>query len=347
MNQIASSNASWLPDEASTSNIVLASRTRLARNLEHYPFPNACTSPQRRQVYTKLKSLFDENQPSPLSLLEMEHLNEIERRVLEEKHLISEDLAKNPDSSGVYVSIKDNTSIMINEEDHLRFQSICPGYSLEEAWQRTHALTSHFEQHIAFASDTDFGYLTACPSNVGTGLRLSVMLHLPGLALTEQIKQITKAAEQLALTIRGFNGEGSKPLGYIYQLSNQSTLGETESSLFERLCKAVDRLIVAEENARRLLIRDFKPTISDYVARALGLLRYARVITSEEATNHLFALRFGVFTGLIPFHHLKTIHALIIQIQTAHIQHRTGIQENTLARDSHRADCIRKAMKNF
>lgn len=232
----------WMRSGGSHSEIVISSRMRIARNLEHLPFPMLASLEQSEEVLELLAPVFHEEAAADFGsfqLLKLDEVNELDKKVLVEKHLISPNLANDSRSAAVLLNEDESVSIMINEEDHLRIQCLFPGLQVREAWERATAIDDIFEAAVNYAFDDKRGYLTSCPTNVGTGLRASVMLHLPALVMTHQINRILSAVNQVGLTVRGIYGEGSEAVGNIFQISNQITLGQTESEIIENLHSVV------------------------------------------------------------------------------------------------------------
>ena len=250
-----------------------------------------------------------------------------------------------PPRSGAAVLLGGSLGIMVNEEDHLRVQGLYSGLSLEAAWGGVGTLDAELAQRLAFAFHPEFGYLTSCPTNVGTGLRASVLIHLPGLVLTKEINKVLQSLVQVGLTFRGLYGEGSEVVGNFFQLSNQTTLGKSESELLDHLAKIVRQVIGYEEQARQVLLRDAPGVIEDKVWRAYGLLRYARSLSFEETMNLLSGVRLGVGLGLIPDVGMYTLNKVLVFTQPAHLSAMAGTE---LAEDElpvRRADFVRRTLE--
>jgi len=280
--------------------INVSSRIRLARNLEGLAFPgwageDECVRIQARVcgILRSLPSL------SPCLVLDMADLMQVDRDFLRERHLISQDLAQKSRGSGVVIRRDEVLGVMVNEEDHLRLQAMRPGFRLTELWAEISALDAELEEQLRFAFSPELGYLTACPTNVGTGLRASVMLHVPGLRLINEIEPIIKGLTKIGLAVRGLQGEGTEASGNMYQISNQTTLGEPEATIIERLIQIVAEVAQHEANARIRLMEHRQVHVADYVGRAYGVLSQARVLTSHEALEMLSALRLGCELGMI------------------------------------------------
>lgn len=334
--------AEWMRGEGPASDVVLSSRVRLARNLAGFKFVWRCTREERAEIMCAARDhvlagvsavLADAAVPpvhasepngsaSGLAWVDLSEAPELERSVLVERHLISQQLAKGTEPRGVAVSVPDERlSIMVNEEDHLRLQVIRAGLSLSDAFAQTSRVDDAIESRTEFAFSPRFGYLTACPTNVGTGIRVSVMLHLPGLKLTGEIEKVKRAANAMNLAIRGFYGEGSEAFGDLFQLSNQTTLGKCEMDIlaeFER--EIVPKVIEYERAARRTLVEKRRVLFEDQVYRAEALLKAARLMKSDEAMQALSMIRLGVCLGLFPGVTLGSVHEMMMLTQPAHLQ---------------------------
>ena len=318
---------SWLGDSGEDCDVVLSSRVRLARNLAGVPFVGRATDPDRNEVVgiVRRSPAFAELDGS-LTWVEMEGLNDRERMMLVERHLISHQFADAKFPRGVALSEDERLSVMINEEDHLRMQSLAPGLALRDAFERVSDIRDEFESTIDFAFSARWGFLTACPTNVGCGIRFSVMLHLPGLKMTEELGRVRQSAKDLHLAVRGCHGEGSESSGDLFQISNQITLGNSEEELLDKFRDDVVPLLMKYERAsRQLILKDRRTMLEDKVHRALALLSSARVLGLNEGTRLLSMLRLGTSLNLIEKPGLKTIHQLLLQIQPGHLSSMMGI----------------------
>jgi protein arginine kinase len=247
--------------------------------------------------------------------------------------------------AGGALLVQDEASVMVNEEDHLRLQTLRSGFTLESAWEQVASLDRELGSQLPYAFHSEFGYLTSCPTNVGTGLRASVLVHLPGLVLTKEITKILQGLTQVGLTFRGLYGEGSEVVGNLFQLSNQTTLGKSERELLDQLGKLVRRVMEHEERARQVLLRDATSILEDKVWRAYGLLRYARTLSFEEAMNLLSGVRLGVGLQLIPDVGMYTLNRLLIFTQPAHL---AAVQGRALSDDEvpvQRAAYVRRRLE--
>ncbi|MDV2887276.1 protein arginine kinase [Alkalihalophilus pseudofirmus] len=338
----------WMKKDGADSDIVLSSRIRLARNLKEYKFPLLATMEESSAVVKQVKEslLTDDNQETgPLELVLMEDLKANEKRVLVEKHLISPNLAEQSKHGAVILSEDESVSIMINEEDHLRIQCLFPGFQLTKGLEETSRLDDWIEERVTYAFDEKRGYLTSCPTNVGTGLRASVMMHLPALAMTRQLNKILPAINQLGLVVRGIYGEGSEALGNLFQVSNQLTLGKSEQDIVEDLRDVVMQLIQQERAARKVLMQSSKLQLEDRVYRSYGILSYSRVIESKEATQRLSDVRLGIDVGLLENVSANILNELMILTQPGFLQQYAGEVLSPDLRDERRATLIRERLK--
>lgn len=337
----------WLKGAGPNSNIAISSRIRLARNLKEYPFPSIAKKSDLEGVVLEIKeALTKDAYFKPFSLLMLGELSEIEREALVEKHIISPDHSKNgAKRSGALLIEKEGVlSVMINEEDHLRIQCFLGGLQLSEVWRIIDQFDSILEKYIDYAFDEEFGYLTACPTNVGTGLRASVMLHLPALAVTKKIGRVVEELSKIGLTVRGLYGEGTEALGNLFQLSNQVTLGPSEEEIVDKIEKIALRVIEEEELTRKHLLKLKGIELEDSLWRAWGILKHARLISSKEAMDLLSKVRMGIDLGILPRIDKNKLNELIIKIRPAHLQLIKGKELNPEERDRFRADLIRSSL---
>jgi protein arginine kinase len=291
----------WLTESGPDGEIVLSSRVRLARNLRDLPFPFLANDSQTEEVLRQVGDVCRKH-PEPFAAFSFMPLKEIPaplKQVLVEERLISPLLIREPRNSALLLHTADDISIMVNEEDHLRLQCLLPGLQLETALQEAGKYDDLLEQELDFAFHEEWGYLTACPTNVGTGLRASVMVHLPGLVLTGQLGRVLSAVTQVGLAVRGLHGEGSEMGGNLVQISNQVTLGQSEEEIVRNLHGVTRQILEQEMQARRLLLNEGEDFIADRVNRALGLLRHARLLSAGEAIQHLSDVKLGVDLGLL------------------------------------------------
>ncbi len=338
----------WLASEKSYHPVIVSSRIRLARNLVLRPFPGWAKKADRIEVLGRIK-------PEVLSLAEMQdafaadmhELSSLEKTILVERHLISREQQSKGAGSAVVINHDATLSVMINEEDHLRMQAIRPGLQLDNAYAMADAVDSELEDRLEIAFDTALGYLTACPTNVGTGLRASVMLHLPGLVLADQMNQVISGVNKLGLVVRGIHGEGTEALGNLFQVSNQITLGQSERHVLDMLAEVIGKVLDHEQNAREMLLEKRPGMLDDQVGRAYGVLRHAHAMTTKEALNLLSLMKLGIDLGQFRGKSAKDIDSLFTFIQPAHLQRTSDQKLAAEERDQLRAATVRAKLKKF
>jgi protein arginine kinase len=279
--------------------------------------------------------------------MDLEETSELDRTFLVERRLISRELANSEGQRSVVFEPDESTSIMINEEDHLRLQVFCPGFDIRQTWQTASEIDNRLEQHLDYSFHPKYGYLTACPTNVGTGMRLSIMLHLPGLVLSEEIGKVFSAVTKVNLAVRGLHGEGTQASGHFYQVSNQFTLGKSEEEVLDIILKFVPQILEYERRMRRTLLDQQKRRIENHIWRAFGLLANARLIGSIEAYDLLSSIRLGRHMGILPELDISVINGLFTLIQPAHIQKMVGCPLDAKERDASRATFLRKQIKTL
>jgi protein arginine kinase len=347
-NALFRSQPEWMTAEGPHSDIALTSRVRFARNLELHPFPGWA----RREVcllvlaelQPKVEALPEMNPAFSMRLSSMEQM---ERQILVEKHLVSKEHAARNEGCAVVINSAQTLSIMINEEDHLRMQSILPGLNLRQALAMLDRVDTELESLAQYAYHKDLGYLTSCPTNLGTGMRASAMLHLPGLVISEQINKVIHGVNKLNLAVRGLYGEGTEALGNLFQISNQHTLGESELGLTAKLETVIQKMIGYERDARHKLAEDEPQKVMNQVGRAYGALRHAYLLDSKEALNHISMLRMGADLGLFPAGTARALDAILVDIQPAHLQYRSQSKLNAEERDACRAEYLREQLANL
>lgn len=338
----------WMRGEGPDTDVVISSRVRLARNVRDVPFPMLATNVQSQDVLNRVTSIVDSGdlqEISSFNLIPLADQNEMERRVLVEKHLISPNMANDSRNGAVILSDNESVSIMVNEEDHLRIQCLCPGFQVKEAWDIANRIDDVFEEHLDYGYDEKKGYLTSCPTNVGTGIRASVMMHLPALVITQQINRILTAVTQVGLTVRGLYGEGSEAVGNVFQVSNQITLGQSEDEIIDNLHSVVRQIIEHERAERRKLMVEMKTRIIDRVSRSLGILSYAAIIDSKEAAQRISDVRLGVDLGIIKNVPITVLNELLVMTQPGFLQKHAGTKLNADERDMRRAQIIRECLR--
>ncbi|MGI6330886.1 MAG: protein arginine kinase [Zhaonellaceae bacterium] len=333
----------WMASEGPVSDVVISSRIRLARNFKRLPFPQLLGPAEAQKLVQEVrKRIFSiRDQFDGLDFLDLKDLESLERQILVEKHLISPQLAESEKAGAVALAAEDTVSIMVNEEDHLRIQCILPAFQIDEAWTAADKVDDTFESEFDYAFLEKYGYLTSCPTNVGTGLRASVMLHLPALVMTKQAGKLLSALSKVGLTVRGLYGEGSEAIGDIFQVSNQITLGQTEDEIISNLKAVCNQIIDQEHKTRDKLSKSWGSQLEDRVGRALGILLYCKIISSEEAIKLLSEVRLGVGMGYTSNISIPVLNQLLVYIQPSILQ---KIYNETLEpeeRDVKRAQLIK------
>lgn len=351
LDDLVESSGEWLRGSGPESDIVISSRIRLARNLADFPFISRATEADRAAIEEILRgrilALQAAGKISPDTLyLNVSELSTVDRQLLVERQLISREHADSEGARAAVIDRDERFSVMINEEDHLRIQVMHSGLDLESAWAQIDQLDDLIEEQVTYAFNERLGYLTACPTNVGTGLRVSVMLHLPALVITHQIEKVFKSLQKINLAVRGLYGEGSQATGDFYQISNQVTLGQTEEELAKKVADVVPVLIEYERQARNFLVRESQETLHDRVSRAFGILRTAQTISSEETLHLLSSVRMGVNLGLISDVKIPVINKLLIHTQPAHLQKLSGMELDKSDRNIERASYLRRHLNN-
>src|SRR5213592_2899826 len=326
--------------------IVMSSRVRLARNVKGFPFPGWAKKADRVRALEAIRPAV-ENLPQMAGAFSesMDNLSAMDKQILVERHLISREHAAKGVGSGLVLNKEETLCVMINEEDHLRMQALRPGLQLRSAWLAIDQVDSALERRLDYAYSNDMGYLTACPTNIGTGIRVSAMLHLPALVLSEQINQIIQAVNKLGLAVRGLYGEGTEALGNVFQVSNQMTLGETETEIVEKLNKVLSQMIEHEENARATLLEKKAKMVFNHIGRAYGILANAHSISSKETMNLLSLMRLGVDLGLFPDLERALVDELFVITQPAHLQKQHSEKLSAEERDLLRADMVRERLR--
>jgi len=346
LEQLTREASPWLDASGPHSDLVLSTRVRLARNLVGVPFTHRARDEQLVSVLGAVERAAEGAAAFQRGgLLKMHELTPIDRQFLVERHLVSHELSDGARPRGLYVATGERLSIMVNEEDHLRLQALCSGFQLAEAWALAEHADEELEGALEYAFSDELGYLTACPTNVGTGMRASVLIHLPALVLTKQIDKVLKSIVQVGLAVRGLYGEGSQVMGNLFQISNQTTLGHSEQESVESLDRVSRQILDYEERARDVLMRDAKGQIEDKVWRAYGSLRYGRSMTSEEVINLCSAIRLGVALGFAGLPPLKALNELLVLTQPAHLTRRAGRELDAPERNVLRADLVRSHLE--
>lgn len=328
--------------------VVLMTRIRLARNLSDTPFPGWAKTPQRKDVLeTCLPAVASLSQMKRGITAEVEELSDLEKQILVERHLISRELSSSPEKAGVVISKDQSVSVMINEEDHLRIQVIKSGYRFKQAWNSVTGVDTALEDELDYAFSSQIGFLTACPTNVGTGMRASAMMHLPALVISSQMGKVVRAVNQLGIAVRGLFGEGSDASGSIFQISNQTTLGESEQEIIKRLSSVLRTIIDQEMNAREKILEKDPNKLFDKIGRAYGILQNSHLLTSSECMNLASLVRFGVDLEMFPEKTRNVVDRMFIECQPGHIQHHAGKAIDSDERDAFRSQYLRDQFLNI
>ncbi len=347
LEELAQKCGEWLRGSGPESDIVISSRIRLARNFADFPFIRKCSEQDRANVEKQLRTAIEsEKRWENLTYIDVDSLPEVDRQFLVERQLISREHADASGARAVAIDPDEQFSLMINEEDHLRIQVMKSGLDLPAAWKQVDQIDDMLEKSITFAYHPSLGYLTACPTNVGTGMRVSVMLHLPALVITQQIDKVFRSLQKISLAVRGLYGEGSQAMGDFYQISNQITLGRSEEELITQVNEVIPVMIDYERKARQFLIKESHEDLHDRVSRAYGILCTAKTISSEETMHLLSSLRMGVNLGLIDNLEIPVINKLFIHTQPAHLQKLRGMLLDTADRNAERAHYLQKHLRS-
>jgi protein arginine kinase len=340
---------SELTDSASSKTaIVLMTRVRLARNLAGNPFPGWAKPAQRNEIFETCRTAVAATGPMKRSLnIGITELSDLEKQILVERHLISRELSGAKSGSGVVISKDQSVSVMVNEEDHLRIQVLRSGFQLKKTWNVINELDTALEEHLDYAFSPTLGYLTACPTNLGTGMRASAMMHLPALVIANQMEKVVRAVNQLGMVVRGLFGEGSDASGSIFQISNQTTLGESEEEIIKRLGSVLSSIVDHELNAREKLLEADAGKLFDKIGRAYGILQNCHLLNSNEAMNLLSLIRLGVDLGIFSDANRCVVDRLFIEAQPGHLQHAQKGEFEPNQRDLLRAVRLRSEFANF
>jgi len=341
----AHKTAGWLEGDGEESSVVLSSRIRLARNITGFKFPNSADNDTREKLLEFFESAMGKSDfLKQGEFHRTEGIDVTNCNFLVERHLISPTMLNKIDNSGVFIAPSEKLSIMVNEEDHLRIQAITIGLEMDRTMELAAQYDNEVGRLLEYDYDSDFGFLTACPTNVGTGLRASVLIHLPGLVLTREIEKVIQKVTKMGLAVRGFYGEGTDVLGNLFQISNQTTLGQSETDILESI-ERVTRIIIGEEaTARSRLKEEAYEQICDKIWRAYGILKHARVLSSEEVMNLLSAVRLGLAMDIIDNLSIRTINDILLLSQPAHLMKYFGEKMDPDRRDIARAEMVREKL---
>lgn len=336
--------------EGKDSDIVISSRIRLARNLNKMPFPHLLNEENGLKSIQTMKEAWQKSPHQELkemTLFTFDQLTNLDRQILVEKHLISPNHAANTTAyNGLLVNEEGSVAIMINEEDHLRIQCFLPGLQLSESLERAQRIDDALEEELRIAFDEKRGYLTSCPTNTGTGMRASVMVHLPAFVITGHINNLFQNISQLGMTVRGLYGEGTEFIGNLFQLSNQVTLGQTEEDIRSKLASITGQIVEQERLMRQKLNGEMRYQLEDRIGRSYGILTNARVINSNEAMIHLSDVRLGVDMGILKDINVFALNELLVAIRPAHLQRKVGREMESFERDVKRAEVIKEKLIN-
>jgi len=342
---LSDNTGEWLRGTGKESDIVISSRVRLARNIAGYPFLSRANLKQRREIESLLRrTIIKRKIAQDVSYVNLNQATAIDKLFLVERHLISKEHAEGEGERGVAFGKSETVSLMINEEDHLRIQVIRSGFELKNTWDTIDEIDNILGESLNFAFSSRFGYLTACPTNVGTGMRVSVMLHLPALGMTKHIEKVFNAVGKLGLVVRGLYGEGTKVSGDLYQISNQFALGKSEKEILSIIESVIPRITSYERMARKALVMESKDQLEDRIWRSYGMLKAARMITSEEILQLLSQVRMGVNIGLIDDIEMQTLNELFVLTLPAHLQKLEGCELDSAQRNVIRASYVRKRL---
>ena len=345
INDLLNQTSEWLKSTGPNSDIVMSSRIRLARNLDKMPFPNWANKKQKEEVLGSIEGAVNKvDSLKGTSIFRLAELDSIDKQFLIERHLMSYEHAQKADHKAVIIDQAEIISIMINEEDHIRMQVMHSGLDLFEVWNIINKIDDCLAKELPFAFLADWGYLTACPTNTGTGMRGSVMLHLPALVMTRQINRVLAAISKLSFTTRGLYGEGTQASGNFFQVSNQVSLGHSEDEILEGINGLIRQIIEQENQARDALRSQNKALLEDRISRSFALIKSAHIISSQETLDLLSMVRLGSDLGMIKDIDRRVINELFIITQPAHLQKIENKKLSAQERDVKRAELIRNRL---
>jgi len=336
----------WLESRGDSPEIAISSRIRLARNLNKIPFPQKASKEEQTESFERIKDACEEIpffKGAPV--LNLEEFDKVDRQFLLERHLISYEHSRGDGARGLVIGDKELISLMINEEDHVRLQGMQPGLELQQAWDILKRIDEEMDRRLDYAFASDIGYLTACPTNTGTGMRASVLTHLPSLVMDDEINKVLQALNKIGMVARGLYGEGTKMMGDLFQISNQVTLGPSEEGIIDNLERVIKQVIDYEIKARKALVKENRSKIIDAIYRAYGVLTNARAISFAETMELLSKVRLGIYYGLELSTKLDTLNELMISTQPAHLQELAGKELAASKRDFIRAEMIREKLR--
>lgn len=345
LDDLTKNTGEWLKGTGPNANIVMSSRIRLARNLAMTPFPNKSNKKNLSDILANIEAAINQiNHFRNAMFLKISDLDGVDRQFLVERHLMSHEHAANAEGKGLVVSAEEVLSVMVNEEDHLRIQVMQSGFNLDETWKIIDTIDDQLSEKLEFAFTPDWGYLTACPTNTGTAMRGSLMLHLPALVMTKQINKVLAAIAKLSFASRGFYGEGTQATGNFFQISNQVSMGHSEEDIIQNINGLIRQIIEQEEQARQALLLQNRPMLEDKICRSLGILKNAHIISSQETIELLSMVRLGIDVGIVKDVSRACINELFMMIQPAHLQKIEGKKLTSAERDAKRASLIREKL---
>jgi protein arginine kinase len=345
LNDLLNHTSEWLKGTGPNSDIVISSRIRFARNLDKTPFPHWADKKQSKNVLdTVVKGAGECDYLKRTTVFELVDMDNVDKQFLIERHLMSYEHAQKNESKAVIIDDEEIIALMVNEEDHLRLQVMQSGFNLYECWNIINSIDDSLSKKLSYAFQPDWGYLTACPTNTGTGMRGSVMLHLPALVMARQINQVLAAISKLSFTARGLYGEGTQAMGNFFQVSNQVSLGHSETEIIENINSLIRQIIEQENQARDVILNQNKALLEDKINRSYGILKSAHIITSQETTDLMSLVRLGCDMGIIRDIDRRTVNELFIITQPAHLQKIEGKKLSAQERDLKRAELIRNRL---
>jgi protein arginine kinase len=338
----------WLSGDGPSASIAASSRIRIARNLQDFPFPYRANPNIRTEILSLVKKSVEEEASLQIfEFVELEKISPLERQMLLEDHLVSPYFLQDIQGRGVFLHFPDSISIMVNEEDHLRLQCLMSGLNLEKAWDILTKVDDALEAKLPFAFHESWGYLTACPTNLGTGLRASILLHLPGLVFMQNIPHLIQSLNQMGLIVRGFYGEGTEAQGHFFQVANAFSIGPTEEELVAKVASITSQVIEQELEARERLKRERIKMIEDRIWRSFAILKSARIVNSAETMELLSMTRMGVQMGILPPVPFHILNEMIVMTRPANLQKKFGTEPDPIKRDILRADYLRSRLEKF
>lgn len=346
--ELARTSGEWLRGTGPESDVVVSSRIRLARNIVNFPFTNRASPQQRGELESLIRERFASSDWGfEFKYLTVHTLSPVDREFLRERQLLSRELAGTEGPRGVAFEAHETRSVMVNEEDHLRLQVLRSGFQLDEAWQDIDHLDDKVEERISYAFSEEFGYLTACPTNVGTGMRASVMLHLPALQFTKQLEKVFRALQKINLAVRGLYGEGTRASGDFYQISNQVTLGKDEGTILKEIREVIPQIITYEREARKALMQQYQPLVQDKVSRAYGTLKAATMMSADEMMDLLSTVRLGITLDMVEDLTIPHLNMLFLQTQPSHLIKLTGKDLTNEEHNVERATYLRQKLSEL